>query len=272
MRALIVGATGFVGKNLCEFLVKHEIDYDTINREWNKPQATSYDIVFYLAGEVRKQAEMYDAHVKLLYRVLAMSLAWENCIFIYVGSSSEYGRMDRPMKETDLINPTNLYEATKGMGTLLCQGFAREFDRPVAIIRPSSVYGKYERPEKFIPTVIRKIKNHEPVDVYSGSHDWIHVDDVFEAMAVIVQKGDLTGEIYNVSSEMCWPNRVVVKTINAIMGEDCEVITHDEKFHQHDTDCWVVDNSKLRALGWNREYSFVSGLEKTVREILEIMK
>jgi nucleoside-diphosphate-sugar epimerase len=47
------------------------------------------------------------------------------------------------------------------------------------------------------------------------------------------------------------------------------VVLHEKKFHEHDTDCWQVDNSKLKALGWSPKYDIYEGLKKTVKEILE---
>ena len=269
MRALISGSTGFLGKHLCEHLTKLEIPYDTIGRGWHAaPDMPHYDLV-YLAGEVRKVEDMFDSNVKLLYTMLTCSLDWD-CVFVYLGSSSEYGRMDRPMKEKDLINPTNLYEATKGAGTLLCQGVAREFKRPIVIIRPSSVYGKYERPEKFIPTVIHKIKNQEKLDIYPGVHDYVHVDDLIRAIfaAVMSVEGKYFGEIYNVSSGTHFANSAIAEMISRIMDGHSNVLTHSEKFHEHDTNYWIVDNSKIKALGWSPEYNIMTGLAKTVKDIL----
>jgi nucleoside-diphosphate-sugar epimerase len=275
MKALILGGSGFLGRNLQEHLQTMGIEYDMIGRNWYSTltEAGNYDLVFFLAGEVRNVADMYEANVKLLYRALSMSLNWD-CVFIYVGSSSEYGRMDRPMKETDPINPTNMYEATKGIGTLMCQGFAREFNRPILIFRPSSVYGKYERLEKFIPTVIRKTKAGEPVDVYPGSHDWIYVDDFISAMFHVIQTLDLQespeGIIFNVSSGEEVDNLRMAQLVGVAMGiNHIGVVLHEKKFHEHDTESWSVDNSKLKALGWRPKYDIHEGLKKTVMEILE---
>jgi dTDP-glucose 4,6-dehydratase len=271
MRALVTGATGFIGQNLCLYLANMGIDFDVIKRDWDwKEIRQKYDLVFYLAGEVRNPADMYDVHVKLLYRILSESLKWD-CSFVYVGSSSEYGRLDRPMKESDIINPTNMYEATKGMGTLLCQGFARQFDRSIFIVRPSSVYGKFERPEKFIPTVIRKIHNYEPIDIYPGAHDWIHVDDFIRAIFCLLMHGNPDGEIYNISSGEQFRNNILAKSIMEIMGIVVPIIVHDEKFHDHCTNNWIVDNSKLKAIGWKQQYLITAGLKKTIPEILERM-
>ena len=117
MRALIIGSTGFLGRNLCEYLAKAEIEYDTVGRDWLVPLDTKYDFVFYLAGEVRNVEAMWDANLNLLYKMLCRFIHMKQCVFIYVGSSSEYGHMDRPMKETDPINPIDFYSTTKGMGT-----------------------------------------------------------------------------------------------------------------------------------------------------------
>lgn len=270
MRALITGSTGFIGRNLCERLQKMAIEYDTVGRNWRKTLTGKgeYDLVFYLAGEVRNPERMYEANVALLYRALACSLNW-NCIFVYVGSSSEYGRMPRAMREKDPINPTNLYEATKGMGTLLCQGFARQFNVPVVIVRPSSVYGKYERPEKLIPTIIRKIKENKPIDIYPGVHDWIYVDDFLDGIFTVLLKGNYNGDIYNISSGCQHSNLEIAEIIRMYCASSVAINKNSNAIRDYDTDHWIVDNSKIKALGWFPKYEIKSGLQKTVRGILE---
>jgi dTDP-glucose 4,6-dehydratase len=272
MRALITGSTGFIGKNLCEYLENHGIEFDTVGRDWLVPIGYNYDFIFYLAGEVRKTEDMFDANVNLLYKMLCRFIHMKDSIFVYVGSSSEYGPMGVSMQESDLINPTNLYDATKGMGTLLCQGFARQFEKMIVIVRPSSVYGKYERPEKFIPTVIRKIVAGEAIDLYPGVHDWVHVEDFIDAIFTIMEDApSLCGPIYNVSSGIEYTNSVIVEVIAKAMGKEPHINYHTGKLHKHCTDSWCVDNSKLRALGWTQEYTLKAGLTKTVKEILEGM-
>ena len=279
MRALVCGASGFIGKNLIEYLKTLEIDYDVVGRDWSVPLDKSYNFVFYLAGEVRKAECMWDANVNLLYKMLCRFLHMEGCIFVYIGSSSEYGRISEPAKESNPIKPTNLYDATKGMGTLLCQGFAKQFNKHIVIVRPSSVYGKYERPEKFIPTVIRNFVNHNQVDVYSGSHDWVHVDDFLSAVFAILEVGELNGNIYNISSGTQWLNEEVARIIRNTLStaypfadySTLPFILHTTRLHAHDTDYWTVDNSKIKELGWSPKYDIFTGLEKTVKAIVEGM-
>jgi dTDP-glucose 4,6-dehydratase len=271
MKALITGATGFIGRNLCEHLQGRGIEYDTVGRDWQKTLtgAGNYDLVFYLAGEVRNPAKMYEANVRLLYRTLSVSLKWD-CPVVYIGSSSEYGRMPRAMRETDPINPTNFYEATKGMGTLLCQGFAKEFGKATVIVRPSAVYGKYENKSKLIPTVIQKVKAGETVDIYPGAHDWIHVDDFISAVFTILLKGKLDGSIYNVSSGEQHANVEIAADIGKIMGAQVKINKHHGAFRAYDSDHWLVNNNKIKELGWKPKYNICTGLAKTVKEILEL--
>ena len=53
------------------------------------------------------------------------------------------------------------------------------------------------------------------------------------------------------------------------MGKNVHVENHFEKFHAHDTGDWVVDNTKITALGWRPKYDIYTGLRKTVKDILE---
>ena len=96
---------------------------------------------------------------------------------IHIGSCLEYGIKERAANEQDFINPVDMYSATKGMATLMCQGYARQFGLDVTIARPYSIFGKYERPHRLFPRLWQAFNMDVPMTLYAGEHDFIYIDD-----------------------------------------------------------------------------------------------
>ena len=268
----VTGHSGFVGKHLLERLSLKE----------NKPNIYLYnrggkiesivkfkpDYIYHLAGEIYKDDEMMESNILLTHRLLEASRKLPNLkAFIYIGSSSEYGRKDHAMSEVDFLNPTNMYEATKGAASLLCQAYARQYKVPVMIARPFSLYGFYESKHRFIPTVIRSILKKKKLQLSPGVHDFIHIDDFIDGLFLLVEKPH-PGEIYNFGSGVQTSNGELVKAIEKILDKKASK-TVVPSLHDYDSNCWVADNTKAKLLGWEPRYSLKRGLRKTIRNIIE---
>ena len=136
MKIYITGANGFIGKNLIEFYKDHQILAHQRNTDiqaqcdWFKP-----DLIFHCAAEIYKPELMFESNIVLTQQCLEYVKAHPKTRMVYIGSSAEYGPMPRASKETDRINPVDMYQATKGAGTLLCQGYAMQYCLDVKIAR-----------------------------------------------------------------------------------------------------------------------------------------
>jgi dihydroflavonol-4-reductase len=169
MKALVTGATGFIGSHMAEFLLargfsvvcpvrdrtrlKHLqdisakiIDYDKLDSEINAGEG--FDYAIHLAGATR--APDYEA-----YRVAnverthdLLKLFCRNGFgdrlkrFVLVSSQAAAGPANdgtRPVRESDVPHPVSDYGRSKLEAEKLVLGYA---DRvPVTIIRPPTVFG-----------------------------------------------------------------------------------------------------------------------------------
>lgn len=263
-KTLVTGASGFIGKHLLErlsgdvYIFGRGQDISTVNE-------CQPDYIYHLAAEIYDDTQMIESNILLTYRLLEASRHNPNLkAFIAIGSSSEYGRKDHPMSETDYLDPLTMYEATKGSATLLCQIYARSYSVPVVVARPFSLYGKHEPEKRFIPTIIRNIKQNKPLVIAPGVHDFIHVDDFIDGLFLLANK-PIPGEIYNFGTGIQTSNEELVLKIEYLMQKEAEK-TFIPKLHAYDSDCWVCDNTKARSIGWMPKMSVTEGLTQVIKE------
>ena len=103
--------------------------------------------------------------------------------FIYFSTDEVFGPAPEGIlyREWDRYNCTNPYSATKAGAEQLTLSYMNTYKLPGFIIRCMNVFGERQHPEKFIPMIIRKVKNDEVVTIHSnaektkaGSRFYIH--------------------------------------------------------------------------------------------------
>ena len=123
-------------------------------------------------------------------------------LFVNTGSSSEYGFKDKPMKETDMLEPASYYATTKAAQTLMCTYEAKKLNKPIVTIRPFSVYGPYEEPSRFLPQLMLSMFTQKTMKLVDPSiaRDFIYIDDILNAYRSISALKKFPGEVFNIGS------------------------------------------------------------------------
>ena len=212
--------------------------------------------------------QMVDVAIKGTLNLLVASKNVDYDIFVNTGSSSEYGLKEKPMSETDLLEPLTFYAATKASSTYLSQVFAKQYNKPVVTFRLFSAYGPYEQPARFIPTIIKRALSNQSINITAEdiSHDFIHIDDVVDAYILAIKHKDkLFGRIVNVGSGMQYTNFEVAKMILPIVGNNVDIVRESYPKRPWDSNYWVAD-TKLseKLLGFKPKNNLKSGLSKTI--------
>lgn len=173
--------------------------------------------------------------------------------------------------ETDLLKPSNPYSATKAAADMLVTAWARTYDVPYVIVRPTNNYGIGQYVEKFIPKAIKNLSLGRPIIMHdngSPRRTWLHVSDTANAVFKIIESG-IVNEIYNISGNYEEQNIVVAKHLidlffNWGVTHHVEFMDFSEKRVGQDVR-YAIDDSKLKALGWKPEAEFNDSLVKIVK-------
>lgn len=193
-------------------------------------------------------------------------------ILIHFSTDEVYGDIVKGSHlETDLLKPSNPYSATKAAADMLVLAWARTYDVPYIIVRPTNNYGIGQYTEKFIPKAIKHLSLGKPIIMHDNGmprRTWLHVSDTAKAILSIIDSG-VTNEIYNISGNIEEQNIIVAKKLIDYFF-DTENIDHNnymdfsEKRKGQDVR-YSIDDTKLKTLGWNPIANFDDMLKETVK-------
>lgn len=251
-RIAIIGSSSFIAKNLIE-----RFENDNVIAAFNRDHSNEIqkylsdfepNVIINCAAEIYNDDKMFDSNIILLFNILdyakkrSFDLTKSQLKVIQIGSSSEYGNYYTvPLSENMKLAPSDMYQATKGAGTLLCQGYARSYNIPICIVRPFTVYGKYEKPHKFLPTLWRTFKHNVPMTVYNGFHDFVYIDDFTQAIETLINKSITLGDIINVGSGKQYSNYEIVDIFKNITGIEPNIDVKYSTIRKFDRKTWVCD-------------------------------
>jgi dTDP-glucose 4,6-dehydratase len=116
--------------------------------------------------------------------------------FAYFSTDEIFGPAPKGInyKENDRYNSTNPYSATKAGAEELVVAFENTYGLPSLITHTMNVFGERQNPEKYIPMVIKKVRDNGKVMIHSnsektiaGSRHYIHAEDVANALLFLLQ-------------------------------------------------------------------------------------
>ena len=92
--------------------------------------------------------------------------------------------------------PTNPYAASKAAQDAIFHAGASCYGIPLVVARTANVFGEYQSPDKFVPTVIRKLRAGEPIDMFGDAwRRWIYAGDVAGNLVQMTRSAGFTANI-----------------------------------------------------------------------------
>ncbi len=194
---------------------------------------------------------------------------------LYFSTDEVFGpTWGEPCQEWSRYNSSNPYAATKAAGEELALAWANTFDLPVVVSHCCNIFGEQQNEEKFIPKVIKKIKDGDTIQIHCntdgepGSRMYVYAGDVARAIVRMLKRGDCRQK-YNIAGEEV-SNFEMVKKIAEIMRKSF----NSEKVHPFaDRPGWDfsyrIESTLLEErLGWHRSVNFHDQLRRTVESYL----
>jgi len=195
---------------------------------------------------------------------------------IAASTAEVYGwqKEEKPFTEDLPLRPASPYAISKAAADLYIQMASKVYGLNSIVLRPSNSYGRKFETGFIVEYVVTGLLKKEKI--YIGTpdsvRDYLYVDDHVNAyVAVIEHSGDVSGEVFNVSTGTSTKVRELVKKIARIVGCKGEVVygSYPPGYPQRpgfvDPSYLVLDYKKIKqALNWQPKNTLDEGLRKTV--------
>ena len=254
MRALVTGASGFIGSALVEELGTLGFEVDALLRKTSsdanlaglayrrvegdlgdesslRRAVREVDYIFHLAGltAARSRAEFFEHNAAGTERLARIAAEVQPGLarFVFVSSLAASGpakSFNHPLSESDSEQPVSDYGHSKLAGEKALLRFRDCF--PVSIIRPPMVYGPRDKGVfVMIQTVARNLMPILQGSSGSGHkyYSMIHVHDLVRGIvqcAVAPVAKVPTGEVFFLTSDQVQNYQEILTTIAELLGRD----------------------------------------------------
>ena len=270
MRALMTGASGFIGSQLAILLAAKGVDVARIKHTALENVFAGIekiihvirpDVVFHLAGtfQAAHASDMLKANCLFAAKLLdAVKASGMGCQIILMGSAAEYGSVEEsalPIREDLTPRPESLYGITKLSQTMIGLAFAGE-GMDVVVARPFNVLGVGMSDFLAIPGFARQLREiksgNAPAVLKTGnldtSRDFISVHSCVQALWLLAKEKGASGRIVNICSGKAWSIRSIAERMIKMNGLLVRIEVDAGRIHRGDPHVNYGDPSLLHSL------------------------
>ena len=263
MKYLVTGGSGFIGSNFIHRILENNSTTKIINIDAMKTGSNSLnfknfsnknytfvkgnicnksllkkliknvDYIINFAAESHVDRSILNSSIFLesnvlgVHNILEILRERKNIRFLQISTDEVYGEsVKKNCLESDELNPSNPYAATKAAAEMLIRSYVRTYGVQAKITRCTNNFGPRQYPEKLIPkTIISAIKNQK-IPLHGkglAKRQWIHVFDHCDALYQIILKWP-NSLIYNISGNFEATNLDIVKKILKKMNKPKNLI------------------------------------------------
>ena len=297
---LITGAMGFVGRNLLGYFMENGIkvnivckpnsyywrweandnvrifysDFSDLDETLKLFNTIKPEFIFHLASGGGHPASLHHFQVlnnencKMTSNLLEASLRFGIKRFIFCGSSLEGEINTGKIYETYNFKPHTWRGIVKAQESMICNFYAETLNLFVINLRIFHAYGPWEQPTRFVPTIIMKFLNKQPVTLVDPDYrkDYIFVGDIIQAFLHLSYLKDIqSGTILNMGSGLSHSTYEIFTFLKELFGYEIPIDSFDYAVKDADKYCYTADLQNLNNLfAGSRQTSIIEGLERTV--------
>ena len=310
MKIMITGGAGFIGSHLCDEFIKEKNEVIVLTRHTSKIDNISHlldkiklervditnhqelgdsveknqpDVLIHLAGETSHSKSfenpLYDLDVNTkstLYLLEKIRILNLKCRFILGSTFIVIGKPQQlPITEESPCNPTTIYGANRLASENYCRIYNNVYDVDTVTFRITNSFGPRE---KYVPNknavnyLIYKAFKGEEITIFDKGNffrDLVYVSDVVSGVKTIMKKGR-SGDLYWISSGKKTWFYELGKWLEELTSAKIKYVESPQYTKKVDVGNFVVDNSKLKLLGWNVATQLQDGIKKTLAHFAEI--
>jgi dTDP-glucose 4,6-dehydratase len=203
--------------------------------------------------------------------------------FVQISTDEVYGSIEGTGKFThsSSLHPSSAYSASKAAADLLLLSYHHTHGMDVRITRCTNNYGRFQHPEKFIPTILSSALAAKPIPIYGDGkqvRDWIFVEDHCTGIFATLERGT-PGSIYHFGGPDIEANAVGISNVELVhlalrilseesgrnVSEFTSLIRNVADRLGHDRRYALDWSESQQELGWHPETMLEDGLRKTIK-------
>ena len=282
MRALVTGATGFVGPHLISHLVDEGDDVTATDRTTGLDiadvdglvdlfETTRPEVVYHLAGDSdvggswNHPQTTFRANAEGTLNVLEAARATGVDRIVAIGSADVYGKVaehELPLTEQSELRPTSPYAASKVAADYVALQAFLGYGLGVIRVRAFNHLGPGQSPRFVAPAIATRIAANEregidvvPVGNLDARRDLTDVRDVVRAYRLLAELGE-PGGVYNVCSGESVRIGELAERLVELATSPMRLVPDPALLRPVDIPVLCGDNTRLReATGWSPKYS-----------------
>jgi len=276
---VVTGAGGFMGQALFRRLRAGEIDVLAMTHAdgdvadaafWTKLPAAR--ALIHLAGRTyvpdswKYPAQYLDANV--IGTQYGLDWCRRHCARMILASAYVYGiPACLPIRETDEAHPNNPYAFSKWVAEQCCEFAAHHFGLDATVLRIFNVFGRGQKDEFLIPTLISQLSGKEiRVMDLAPRRDYVYLPDVVDAF-VRALDGPKGLHVLNVGSGQSYSVVDIIDTLQEAAGTSLPVVSAREPRKQEILDVRADVDLAARTLGWVPRFDLAAGIKDMLKEV-----
>jgi nucleoside-diphosphate-sugar epimerase len=287
-RVLLTGASGFVGRQALAALLAagHEVHALARTPTEAEPRGAIWHEADLLAGasvvervepELLVHLAWYAEHGRFWRS--EENLRWVSATLellrrfahaggrraVLAGSCAEYEWSRERYRESDALAPATLYGAAKHGTHAIATALAEQLGCELAWGRLFFLYGPYEAPARFVPSLIVALLRGEPAPMTAGAQvrDFLHATDAGAAFAALADSA-FTGPV-NVASGEPVALRELAERIAAQIGRPELLRVGERTTPPGEPPSLLADVTRLRErVGFSPSLDLDEGLARTI--------
>jgi len=296
---LVTGGAGFIGSHVCEHILKNfsvkkliifdkltyaaSLSYikpvlksnnvllikdDILNLLNYKEKIKNFDFAINLAAESHVDKSFKNSIEFTKTNTLGAHIFMQTAIecnvrkIMHVSTDEVYGETKFKNKiETDRLNPTNPYSASKAAAEILMNSYRFFNNKKIIIIRGNNIYGARQYPEKLIPSCIFNLLKDKKIKIHGNGKNircFLSVIDFADGIILLLKK-NLNG-IFNIGNNKYYKNIDIAEKICRLMKKNPKKyisFIEDRPFNDFK---YSINSDKIKKYGWKVKHNLENDL------------